>query len=102
MGDLARPLACALALTLCARAGAAAANPPESARDGAEHEAGAAAVPNVGFTMLAGVALPTCTGQAESCAGSLGAGPSLQALVLFRPTRTWSFGVVGQLARSHW
>ncbi len=92
-----------LALGLGAHAGAAAAaNPPESGRDGSERESGAAAVPNIDLTMLAGVALPTCSGQAESCAGSLGAGPSLQALVLFRPTKTWSFGVVGQVARSQW
>jgi hypothetical protein len=103
MAGLARPVACALALALCADARAAAAtNPPESERIASENEAGGAAVPKVGFTMLAGVALPTCNGQTESCAGSLGAGPSLQALVLFRPTKMWSFGVMGQLARSHW
>jgi hypothetical protein len=52
--------------------------------------------------MLAGLALPTCSGLAEACAGSLGVGPSVQALVLFRPLQMWEIGVVGQLSRSHW
>jgi hypothetical protein len=61
------------------------------------------AAPAVGVTLLAGLAAPTCSsGQAESCAAGLDAGPSVQALVLFRPSESWSVGVVGQLARAHW
>jgi hypothetical protein len=89
-----------VAAALCAPAWSAAATPADSARDGAEKPA--PAVPSVDFTMLAGLALPTCSGQAEACSGSLGVGPSMQALVLFQPMQTWSIGVVGQLSRSHW
>jgi hypothetical protein len=65
---------------------------------GEEHPAGG---PSIGFTLLAGVALPTCTGQPAGCAG-LGPAPSVQGLVLFQPNRAVAMGVVGQLSRLRW
>jgi hypothetical protein len=57
---------------------------------------------HVSFTVSAGLALPKCSGAGDSCDGSLGAGPSLGASVLYEPNGRWGFGVVGQLARVHW
>jgi hypothetical protein len=89
-----------VAVALCTPVRSAAAIEADSPRDGAEKPA--PAVPNIDFTMLAGLALPTCSGQAEACSGSLGVGPSVQALVLFQPMQSWEIGVVGQLSRSDW
>jgi hypothetical protein len=73
---------------------------PESSDD----EVGpmAFAGPMVSSTVLVGLAFPSCDGQPDSCKGSLGPAPSIEGLVLYEPTETWAFGLVGQLARLHW
>jgi len=60
------------------------------------------ATPGFGFAILAGVSLPFCNGQRESCAGGLGPAPSVQGLLLYRPSPTWGFGLGAELTRVHW
>lgn len=60
------------------------------------------AEPSVGFTVLAGLSWPVCSGQPESCTGALGPGPSLRGLLLYQPNRSWGVGIIGQGARLHW
>jgi hypothetical protein len=80
--------------------GAQAADPPtESAA--ADLRAEAHPVPRLGFTLLAGLAMPGCGGS-PSCYGTFGTAPSLQALVLYQPRPSWAFGLVGQIERIHW
>jgi hypothetical protein len=79
--------------------GARAADPPtESAA--AELRGGTHPVPRLGFTLLAGLGIPACGSQ--SCSGTFGPAPSLQALVLYQPHPSWAFGLVGQIERLHW
>jgi hypothetical protein len=58
-------------------------------------------VPKVGGVLLGGVLLPRC-GPAETCAGSFGASPSVQARLLFEPSGALALGFAGQVARTSW
>jgi len=105
MNDHGRIASFAVAVALSTPAGLAAASsapPGDSAPSRTERREDPPALPSVGITMLAGLALPACDGLGTNCAGGLDAGPSLQGFVLFQPTETWAFGIVGQLARTHW
>ena len=79
---------------------ALAANPPLEPTGPGLH-AGARPLPRVGFTLLAGLGLPACGGM-QSCYGTFGTAPSLQALVLYQPHPSWAFGLLGQIERIHW
>jgi hypothetical protein len=59
------------------------------------------AMPSLGLTLLAGLALPACKGS-YPCYGAFGTAPSLQALILYQPNESWAFGLVGQVERIHW
>jgi hypothetical protein len=97
-----RPMVAALIGLVGASRGQAFAAGPTPERAGSDVRPEGPAAQSVGFTLLAGLALPVCTGQSGSCDGSPGAAPSLEALVLYEPNGRWAFGVVGQLARVHW
>lgn len=90
-----------LIVVVCAPRGGAFAASPAPEPTGTELRSEARAVPNLGFTLLAGLALPAC-GDSRGCYGAFGTAPSLQALILYEPTEIWAFGIVGQVERIHW
>ena len=58
--------------------------------------------PSLDFTLLGGLAMPSCEGQTESCTQSFGAVPSLRALLLIQPAPHWGFGMTAQVAWVRW
>jgi hypothetical protein len=92
------PAVVAFLSTITARPALAADAPALEADGSASSTVG----PRLGATLLAGVMLPRCTGQPESCAHPLGPAPSARATLLFYPTPTWGIGLMGEIASSHW
>jgi hypothetical protein len=71
---------------------------PISARAAPPVDEAEPAWPKLGASLLAGFAVPICSGDPASCAGTA-LGPSVQGRFMFAPWPRWAFGIVGELGR---
>ncbi len=72
--------------------------PPASARAAPAVDAAELDWPKLSASLLAGFAVPICSGDSASCAGT-SLGPSVQGRFMFVPGPRWAFGIIGELGR---